>query len=144
MKAFKFTLQSVLNNANNEKDECILKLREVLARIKKNESDKDVLNESIKASEARLNDHCDAIGFKQVKIYIEDLSEKIEIINKELERLNILRLQRLEELKKAKIKCSTFEKIKEKKYAQYLDEIKKYEEKEIEELVNNNYFVKAE
>ncbi|MFA7672252.1 MAG: flagellar FliJ family protein [Clostridia bacterium] len=144
MKAFKFSLQSVLNNANNQKDECILRLKEVMAQIRKNEDEKNAHSEMIRACESSLDSHCDAIGFRQIKIYIEDLSEKIESINKELERLNILRSQRLEDLKKAKIKCSTFEKIREKKYTQYLDDIKKFEEKEIEELVNNNYFTKAE
>jgi flagellar export protein FliJ len=144
MKAFKFSLQSVLNNANNQKDECALRLKEVLAQIRKNEDEKDMLSKMIKACESGIDDQCDAIGFRQIKVYTEDLSGKIELINKELERLSILRSQRFEELKKAKIKCSTFEKIKEKKYTQYLDEIKKFEEREIEELVNNNYFAKAE
>lgn len=144
MKAFKFSLQAVLDNAINQKNDCIVKLKDVLGKIKCSEDEKDRLLVDILSNESKLQEYSNISNFKQIKVYIEELLLEIEKNKREIDRLNTLRLQRLEELKQAKIKCSAFEKIKEKKYIQYLDIIKKFEEKEIEEFINYNYFVKAE
>lgn len=144
MKVFKFSLQAVLDNAVTEKNDCIVKLKEVLEKIRTAEHDKEILFDDIQVNESKLRDYFNSSSFKQVKIYIDELLFRIEILNEEIDRLNIIRIERLEDLKKAKIKCSAFEKIKDKKYMQYLDEIKKFEEREIEEFINYNCFAKVE
>ncbi|MFA5340342.1 MAG: flagellar export protein FliJ [Clostridia bacterium] len=144
MKAFKFSLQVVLDEAVTQKDECALKLKETSDAIKKVEHERAALHNSIVSCEKKLYTNCNANGFKQIKVYIDELSKRDESLKKELDRLEIIKMQRLEDLKKAKIKCSAFEKIREKKYSQFLDSIKKYEEREIEELINNKYISKAD
>ena len=144
MKAFKFSLQAVLDNANNIKDECSLRLKEALDNLRAVENLKDLHIRVLNDNEAKLKENCNSVTFREIKVYIEDLSVKIEQLNQEIEKLTIIKDQRLEELKKAKINCSAYEKIREKKYSLYLDEIRKFEEKQIEELINYNYIAKAE
>lgn len=144
MKAFKFSLQAVLDNANNIKDECSLRLKEALDNLRAVEHLKDLHIKMLKDNEAKLLKDCNSITFREIKIYMEELAVKIEQMNKEIEKLTTIKDQRLEELKQAKINCSAYEKIREKKYSLYLEEIRKYEEKQIEELINYNYIAKAE
>jgi len=144
MKAFKFSLQAVLDNANNIKDKCSLRLKEALDNLRAVEHLKDLHIKMLKDNEAKLLKDCNSITFREIKIYMEELAVKIEQMNKEIEKLTTIKDQRLEELKQAKITCSAYEKIREKKYSLYLDEIRKFEEKQIEELINYNYIAKAE
>jgi len=136
MKAFKFSLQVVLEQATNEKDQAAIRLKEIMDQIQRLEKQKEDLQLAIRNYEKKIEYCSTSEAFKEIKVYIEDLSKRIQLLDKRLRDLEPIKEERLEELKKAKIKESTFEKIKEKNNAQYLEDIKKDEDRNMEELVS--------
>lgn len=143
MKKFKFKFQVILEKAEEEVQECILKLKQV----------REILDEALKRYEDFKNEKLSIINqmkqwnsngfnivvFKEKKVYIEELNRRIKKAKEEIKKIEIIEEERLKQLKESKKQLNVYEKLKEKQYKDYLEKARKQEEKELEELVMNKY-----
>jgi len=143
MKKFKFKFEVLLEKAEEVEQECILSLKEVrniiyeaTRRLELMLTDKKEIIDQMKES---ANNKFNILVFKERKIYIEELNGDILQAKEEIFKLEQIEEQRLEQLKEAKKQVNIYEKLKEKQYRRYIDKIKKLEEKELEEIIMNNY-----
>lgn len=140
MKKFQFQLQSVMDFKNqrleiekNEHAKALLKLREQEKKIQ------DLQDSYVSVGDDFNNQKNTGITIMQANIFILTL----ETITREIERQKVMlkNYQRIEEQRREvvvaiNIETSSLEKLKEKKYEEYLKLEKKSEELFIEEFVS--------
>ena len=142
MKKFKFTLESYLKTKEREKDKKIeelnlLKVREIeiLELIELINSEKvDIENKSI---ENLKNGVCSE-ALNHFALCISENNIELKYEKEKLHEIQNMLKQKQDELKKIMGEIKSIEKIKEKQYEMYLEELKKETEKTTEEFLNSN------
>lgn len=143
MKKFKFTYQVLLENAEDEEQACAVKLKEIrdiLSEAEKRQNElsqhkNGLIQKLQRGSERKLNIN----EFKETKIFIDELTNSIALQEQEIQKLMLIEEERLEALKEAKKQLSIYEKLKANQYNEYIDKIRKTEEKELEERIMHKY-----
>lgn len=140
MKKFKFSLDGVLNV--KEKLEGQAKVSFGVAMAKLN-SEIDVKNAMLARQDEYNRKLTDSINGALNVLEIAKYRDAIDVLQEQIEaqELVIIRAQRQVELERAKLNTlmterKTIDKLKEKKFNEYLNEINAEERKEIDELVS--------
>ncbi|MTI47990.1 flagellar export protein FliJ [Sporosalibacterium faouarense] len=145
MKKFNFRFQRILDFKQTIED---LKRASYNTEIKEFNEEKDKLNIFIKEQEEinkQRNSLTKQSTVKDLKIFNNYLNKMNEIIIEQNSRVNVKK-DEVEEAKQELIKSvkekRTFEKLKDKDYDQHLFELKREDEKIVDQLVSFNNSVK--
>lgn len=134
MAKFKFRLDVLLRLALNEEEEAKKELAVWQKRIQEMQTKKDLILEQIswsleeKAQQSSINK---IILFEN---YLEALRYRLILAENELDFLEAEKDKAILKLQEAMKKRKTLEKLKEKKYEQYLFEADQIEQKEMDEI----------
>jgi flagellar protein FliJ len=140
MKRFEFSLQPLYDMQENYEKKYKMQMSEIEEELRKRINDLDTLNGNF---DKMKNEYCKAMTrgvqasrvkeygdfFERLKAVIGLIEEKIAFLENEKEKC----LQKLIQVRKEK---KLLDKLRENKYEEYRDEVKKEQDKRIDDLVS--------
>lgn len=138
MKKFNFTLESVLKLKSHKVDDAKNDLGRVVSEINKRNSEIDQHRKEIGAL---LNDETgNSIAFMQARFHrIQTLESEINRLYDEINQLREIENVKRDKLKEAKREEMTYEKLKEKQFNEFKEELKKDESAFIDEIAGKRH-----
>lgn len=141
MKKFAFALDKVLDYKEQVENNLKNEYSQIAKRVKDQEQKLERLNMEFAGCrnefEARKKQGCPVNVMITYDGYLNSIRMRIEEEKKVLEKLKIEEERKRQEMVRAKVETSSFERLKEKKKAEYDKDTQKQEEKFIEEFVSN-------
>ncbi len=140
MKKFKFNLEKLLSYKEQVLKSEMQKLSNIMADIQHQEQLIEQLKESLivagRELEEKLKAAVSGAECQRYQNYIENLRENIEKAKQHLEALNAEKDKQIDIIAEAKKETKSLETLKEKKYAEYVEEDRKLTELEIAEFIS--------
>ena len=142
MKKFHFSLEKILSYTNQVLENQQNELQIILNRLDAIETQLKELDKEYTQTNKRLLETYQAeITAKEVisfKNYLSEIDKKMRVTEEKKQSVKSLLQKKQETIKKTKIEIATYEKLKEKQFAQYNIEERKEQEVFIEEFVNHS------
>ena len=140
MKKFVFSLEKVLNVKQQMLEVKKNEILQLQMKIKEIENEEDNIklefNEYDKQMKGELEKGTSPQNVMTYKVYFNSLIRREKELAKEKERYKEIIMQHQEELVKLKSEISGLEKLKEKQRAEYDKLVRKTQERDIEEYIN--------
>lgn len=140
MKRFEFTLQPLYDMQESIEKQYKMQMSEIENELSRRLNDLDVLNNNF---EKMKNEYCSAVkkGVQAIKIseygnFFDRLKSVMGLLQDKIKYLENEKEKCLQKLVQARKEKKLLDKVRENQYSEYMDDVKKEQDKRVDDLVS--------